>query len=546
MSDLANRICKRLGELRGERSKFESHWTECYKYGAPERQQSFSGGGGLESTREKQRADLLDSTASESVLILVSNLIAGTTPANAQWFKAAPDGVDDPSALTEGEHWLDQVCQFIFRNIHGANFDSEVFDLMLDFVVAGWAVMYQDIDRKAGGGYTFQTWPIGECFISSTRPDFIVDTIYREYMLSASQLVAQFGQHKVSSAVQRAYESNPDQRFKIVHVIEPRDIKTPMDGRVLLPKQMPFASYHVEVDAKNILKESGYNEFPCAVPRFRKLPGSVYGIGLMSTALPDAKTANALVRDTVRSAEIDVLGMWIAEDDGVLNPRTVRLGGGKIITANSVDSMKRMDSGKGFQIGEKLLDRLQTGIRRKLMADSMTSPYGQPMTAAETYMRVDMIRQQIGPLYGRAQSEFLIPILDRSFGLAYRASVLGEAPEDIQGRSMSFKFISPLARSQQLEDVGAIERLMGSLGSVLEVDPDALDNVDTSAMVQVMAQRLGVPTAIMRTEDKLAEYRQQKAQQQAQAQEQQAVVAQQMGGAVAKGLEAQMVSEVMQ
>lgn len=546
MSDLANRLCKRLGELRAERSKFEAHWTECYKYGAPERQQSFSGSS-VQGNREKQRADLLDSTAAESILILVSSLIAGTTPANAIWFQAMPDGMDDPGQLTPGEHWLELVCQFMWRNIHGANFDSEIFDLMVDFVVAGWGVLYEDINRQSGGGYMFQTWPIGECFIASTRPDHVVDTIYREYEMTAAQMVNQFGKHKVSMAVLDAFEKTPDRRFKLAHVIEPRP-NAQVTGRRVLPKNMPFASYHVETEAKSILKESGYHEFPCAVPRFRKIPGSVYGIGLMSTALPDAKTANALMRDTLRSAEIDVLGMYIAEDDGVLNPRTVRLGGGKIITASSVNSMKRLDSGSNFQVSEKLLDRLQSGIRRKLMADSLTPPYNQPMTAAETYMRVDMIRQQIGPLYGRAQAELLVPILDRSFGLAYRAEVLGEAPEELQDRNLSFKFTSPLARAQQLEDVGSIERYMQTVSAIAEADPDALDNIDTDAAMQVTAQRLGVPTSIMRTDDELAKYREQKAQAQqaAAAQEQEAAMTQQMGGALAKGLETQLSSEVMQ
>lgn len=553
MNELANRLCKRLNELRAERAKYEAHWTECYRYGAPERQQCFASGEvDLSSTREKQRADLLDSTAAEAVLKIVATLIAGTTPANAQWFKAVPDGIDDPAVLTEGEHWLEQVCQFMFRNIHGANFDSENFDQMIDFVVAGWSVIYEDIDRKKGGGYVFQTWPIGECFIASTRQDNQVDTIYREYSMTAAQLVNEFGKHKVSQRVLDAYEKTPDMRFKIAQAIEPRKVQQTNTNQAQLPRNLPFASYHIEIDSKTVLKESGYNEFPCAVPRFRKVPGSVYGIGLMSNALPEAKAANALMRDTLRSAEIDVLGFWIAADDGVLNPRTVRIGGGKIVTANTVDSLKRLDSGRGFQVADPLLGRLQDSIKRKLMADGMDSPYNQPMTAAETYMRLDMIRQQIGPLYGRAQAEMLVPLLERSFGLAYRSGILGEAPEDLQGRNMSFKFISPLARAQQLEDVGAIERFIALMGPIAEMQPDTMDHVDTDAIPQVVAQRLGVPTSIMRTDEKVQAYRQQKAaeQQQAAAQEQQAMMAQQVTGAVAqgmgKGIEAQMMSEVVQ
>ena len=548
MDETANRLCKRYGELKAERSPFEKHWTECYRFGAPERQQSFTGQSS-DDTRNKERADLLDSTAAESVLLLVSSIISGTTPANAIWFKAVPDGMDDPAETTEGEKWLDSVCQFIWRNIHGENFDSDIFDLIVDFVVAGWGVMYVDINRKRGAGYVFQTWPIGECFLSTTRQDYVVDTIYRHYDMTAAQLVSQFGRNKVSQAVLSAHERSPDTKFKILHVIEPREkYKVAGYGDAILPKQMPFASYHVEVQSKKILKESGYNEFPCAVPRFRKIPGSVYGVGQMSIALPDAKTANNLMRDTLRSAEIDVLGMWIAEDDGVLNPRTIRLGGGKIITANSTNSMKRLESGSNFQVSDKLLDRLQSGIRKKLLADQLTPGYGQPMTAAETYMRVDTIRQMIGPMYGRAQAELLVPLLERCFGLAYRAGALEEAPEEMMGRNMSFKFISPLARAQQLEDVGAIERHLSIVSQVAQVDPSALDNIDLDAMVQVSGSRLGVPTAVLRTGDAIQQVRDKKAQAQQQqaAQQQEAVLAQQLGGAVTKGLEAQMVSEVKQ
>lgn len=552
MEDRAAQLCKRLSQLKAERTRFEPHWRECYKYGAPERQQAFDGED-IDDTRSKQRAELLDSTASEAIQLLVSSIISGTTPANSIWFKAVPDGMDDPAELTPSEHWLEMVCQFIWRNIHGSNFDSDIFDVILDFVTAGWAVIYTDIDRKLGGGYMFQSWPIGECWIASTRQDYKVDTIYREYRMTAQQIIGQFGEHKVSQAVRDASTKSPDQTFKILHVIEPRaNHKQSVHGVPTLPKNMPFASYHIEIENKVTLKESGYNEFPCAVPRMRKIPGSIYGVGQMSIALPDAKTINALMRDTLRSAEIDVLGVWIAEDDGVLNPRTIRLGGGKIITANSVDSMKRMDSGSNFQVSDQLLDRFQNGIRKKLMADQLTSPYGQPMTAAETYMRVDTIRQMLGPLYGRAQSELLQSLLERCFGLAYRAGVLGEAPEEMQGRAMSFKFVSPLARAQQLEEVAAIERFMGIAGTIAEVDPNAIDNFNSDAAMQVAATGLGVPTSVMRTREEIEAVREQKAQaqQQAQAQEQQAVMAQQMTGAVTqgmgKGLEAQMVSEVMQ
>lgn len=546
MGEIVAKLCKRLSELKAERTRHEPQWTEAYKYAAPERQQSFIGDD-VTDTRKTQRAELLDSTLAEATQLLVSSIISGTTPANALWFKAVPDGVDDPAELTEGEQWLDVVCQFIWRNIHGANYDSEIFDLVLDCVVAGWGVMYADIDRKAGGGYVFQTYDIGQCYLASTRQDQKIDTLFREFDMTAAALVAEYGENKVSEKVRNTYKDKPDNKIKVLTVVQPRNVHVQGD-QYQLAKKMPFASYHIEVEAKNILKESGYNEFPYVVPRFRKLPCSVYGIGQVSIALPDAKTANKLMRDTLRSAEISTLGMWIAKDDGVLNPRTVRLGGGKIVVANDTTSMQRMDDGKGYQVGVELLGLLQGGIRKKMMSDQLQPQDGPAMTATEVHVRVDLIRQQLGPLYGRWQAELLTPLLERTFGLAYRAGVIGDAPEEMQGRNLSFKFISALARSQQLEEVTAIERFMMGLSSVAQIDQTILDNIDFDAVAQVTGMGLGVPTSILRTQDEINAIRQQRqqAQQQAAAQEQVQVMAQPIANAVGKGLESQLTSEVMQ
>ncbi len=249
MSELVARLCKRLSELKAARNRLEPHWSECYRYAAPERQQSFIGDD-VTDTRKTQRAELLDSTLSEATQLLVSSIISGTTPANALWFKAVPNGVDDPAELTEGEKWLDEVCQFIWRNIHGANYDSEIFDLVLDCVVAGWGVMYADVDRHAGGGYVFQTWDIGQCYLASTRQDQKVDTLYREYEMTMAALVNEYGENKVSEKVRNTYKSKPDCKVKVLWVVEPRKTGYIKGDRQLMPKEMPFASYHVEVDEK--------------------------------------------------------------------------------------------------------------------------------------------------------------------------------------------------------------------------------------------------------------------------------------------------------
>lgn len=142
----AQQLLKRLSQLKTDRIKHEAHWKECYKYCAPERQQSFTDVAALalEQERKQARTDLFDTTAVEGIQLLVSSIVSGTTSPVSIWFKSVPSGVDTPSQLTQGEQWLSQVDQFLFRNIHASNFDSEVTDFLTDLVVAGWAVLYAD------------------------------------------------------------------------------------------------------------------------------------------------------------------------------------------------------------------------------------------------------------------------------------------------------------------------------------------------------------------------------------------------------------------
>lgn len=540
----ARKFCARLGQLKSARAQYESHWAECYRYGAPERQQNFSSGSSVKNQRESERADLYDSTASDSVQVLTSMIMNGVTPANAIWFKAQPDGIDDLSVLTDGERWLEDVAQFMWRNIHAANFDSESFETVTDIVTAGWGVLYTDIDREAGGGYVFESWHIGNCFIGSTRADGRIDTIYREHEMTVETMINTYGEKECHFSVVEKAKSSPDEKVKLLHVIQPRKLK----GAGQINKAMPFASYHIDINNNHIMKESGYHEFPCSVPRLRRLPNSVYGNGQMSIALPDAKTANELMMNTVRSADLQLGGMWIAEDDGVLNPHTARIGPRKVIIANSVDSMKRLDDGTNFQIADYLLTNIQGGIRKKLMADQLPNIGTQQMTATEIHTRVELIRQMLGPMYGRLQTEYLQSILDRCFGLALRAGALGNPPEELQGRNLSFKFVSPMARSQRMEEVTATEQYIMSLSQFAQVDQTILDNVDFDAVAVFVGNGRGVPQSIMRTADEVKELRdmRQKAQEEQAQQQQQQQMMQSVGQEAAKGIGQQVATGALQ
>lgn len=520
-------IIKRLNDLKTLRQPHEETWKEAYKYASPENIQTFNSGGsyphsGVEELRKQARKELYETTLVDSTQLLVASIINGTTSPNTKWFTLAPVGLNIPTELTEGDKWLEQVSNLIFKNIHAHGFDSIVSEYVLNLVVAGWAVLY--ISSKEEGGFMFENWNIGSCYISSTLSDGSIDTVFREYQLSVEQAVNEFGLDKVSDKTKNAYnKGDRDTKITVVHAILPRP-KEQVSGEEgkRINTKMPYASYQVEIDTKHILNESGYEEFPLVVARFKRILDSHYGIGIATMAVPDAKTANQIVKLTLQSAELALQGLWVAKHDGVVNPSTLRIRPRAIIMANSVDSIKRLDTGsQSVNIGIEMLVNFTDKIKRTMMSDMLTPIGSRPLTATEIQARTQNNRMALGAIYGRMQSEYLKGLLERCWGLVMRANVLPPAPEELQAADrIVFDFINPLANAQKLEGVIATQNLLGDITAMMEVDPNIIDNINLDAAVQLMADGYGTPKGIINTMDEVMQIRQAKEDAQAAQQEQ--------------------------
>lgn len=530
MSELASQIVRRLNELKTLRSPHETVWRECFDMTYPLRGSGIDGDKLDAQSGQTKKAALLDATATDSSRILASAIMSGLTPANSRWFQL------DVGVESDAERrWLDEAAQLLWENIHAANFDAAGFECCVDVVCGGWFALYIDADQDEGGLH-FEQWPLAGLYCSTTKAGGRVDTVYRCYQLTAEQAVKEFGEANeadeksfgVSPKTAKLAKDKPDEKIEFVQAIYPRPLRL-VNPR--MAKNLPIASVTVEVNAKRIVRESGYHEMPVVVPRWMLIPDSVYGVGPVYDALPDIKTLNELKRMELAAADLAIAGMWIAEDDGVLNPRTVKVGPRKIIIANSVDSMKPLLTGSDFHVAFTEAQQLQAAIRKTLMADQLQPQDGPAMTATEVHVRVGLIRQLLGPIYGRLQAEYLQPMVNRCFGLAYRAGIFGMAPESLANRDFTVRYISPLARAQKLEDVTAIERLNANVAQLAQFKPEALDLIDADEEVRVLSDALGAPQRIVRKADDVDALRKARAeQQQAAMQQAQAAQVQQVAG----------------
>jgi hypothetical protein len=525
-------IIRRHASLKQARQPHESGWKECFDFSFPERSHGLDGSTVLASDVQSKKSRILDDTASDAARTLGSAIVSGTTPASSIWFGLGVGADDDDDNNHAEGLWLDNCARTIFDNIHGSNFDAVSYECAIDLVPSGWFVMY--IDEAENGGYYFEQWPIAQCYVSSSRLGGLVDTIHREVEMTVEQVVALYGIDAVSEKTRKAYEDDKlDQKVNVLHAIYPRRLSV---SGARMAKNLPFASMHIELGSAegHLLKESGYHEFPCVVPRWMLVPGTAYPTGPMSQALGSIRTVNDIKAMELMNLDMAAAGMYVAEDDGVFNPRSVKIGPRKILVANSVDSIKPLAPAGQFDVTFTAEERLQSSIRKILLADQLQPQDGPAMTATEVHVRVQLIRQLLGPIYGRLQAEYLQPLIARCFGLAYRAGVLGQAPESLQGVSTNVKYISPLARAQRLEDVTAMDRFENTLAMEAQIDQGVLDLYDFEAAARFRADFLGVPKPTIRSPEAIIELRKtrQEAQKQQQQQSMQQQAAQDAAGAM--------------
>lgn len=526
-------VKRRNADLTGAKQLHTQVWRDCAAYTFPVRADGLDSPIITAGDAQQRKAMIYDSSAGDACKVGAATIMGAMVPASAQWF-----GLDIGEASEEEQRFLDDFAKFMWQNLHSSNFNAEALDGLIDVMWAGWFVLYEDEDKD--GGYYFELWPLGQCKIASSRSGSVVDTVYREWEWSISQVVAEYGIGTVSERVRDAYNAGKfDDKVRLLHAIEPRELYV-VGSQVA--RQLPFGACHYETQDMHLLRESGYHEFPCMVPRWSRLPGSAYATGPMADALPDVRTLNEVVRFTLLGAEIVIAPPLIVEDDGVVNAKNIRMGPRAIIVANSVDSIKPLITGAKVDVGLLTADRLQSAVRKILLADQLPPMDGPVRTAYEWSVRVDQMRRILGPMFARFETEFLQSLIERTFGITWRANerngwrLLGQPPESLLGRSWSVRYLSPMARAQRLDEVMAMDRYEQTLFQEAAVDPSVLDIYDLDVAARERATLLGVPSKLLRSDKDVDQVREDRKQAQAkqQAQQVQADGAVQMQGAMAQ------------
>jgi hypothetical protein len=452
------------------RRPWESIWQDCYDHvlnGTP-------GSGG---------PALYDATAPDAAEQLAASLLAELTPPWSRWFGLVPsrglaDGPDGSAAAAA----LEEAAETLQGHLDRSNFAVEMHQAFLDLVVAGTGVLLvEEAPAGAASALRFTAVPLREAVLEE-GPSGRLDIVYRSVMLDASAILARY----------------PGAALPPVLTVPDKDGASPRRMRVVeavWPERSGSGFLAVlDHDGQPVPLASGrFLDSPFIAFRWMKVPGEVYGRGPVMKALPDIRTANKVVELVLKNASIAVTGIWQAEDDGVLNPATVRLVPGAIIPkAPGSTGLTPLAAPGNFDVSQLMLDDLRGRIRHALLADRLVAPRGGQMTATEVLERSAETARLLGATYGRLQSELLTPLIGRCLAILRRR---GEVPPILlDGREVRLTYQSPLARVQGRAD--AANTLL-FLQAVAALGPQAAAQLDIPAATQYLARALSAPAGIL-------------------------------------------------
>ena len=444
--------------------------------------------------------------------------MAGMTSPARPWFRLA---IADRDLMENHDvkMWLQTVTD-IMRDIYAQSNTYRVLHQMYTELGAfgtAASIVMPDFEN------VIHLFPLtlGE-YCLATNERGVIDTLYREYNATVSQLVKQFGYDNCSLAVKQHYDrGNYDQWIPVQHAMEPRAER---DVTKLDNKNMRFKSCYYEVgggvDPNAVLEESGFKRFPALAARWEVTGNDVYGYGPGHDTLPDIRQ---LQHENMRKGQgIDYQTNPPLQVPASLKEAGVnRLPGGVQYVdvagpENSIRSMfdVRLDLSHLLESIADIRMRVKSGYYEDLFL-MLANDTRSGITATEVAERHEEKLLMLGPVLERLHNELLDPLIDTTFERMLATNILPPVPDVLRGMEINVEYVSVLAQAQRAVGLASFDRAIATVGAIASAkqDPSVWDKIDTDQIIDEYTDALGLPPSTVRSDDAVAAMRADRAKQ---------------------------------
>lgn len=498
MNDVQGLI-KRFEKAKESRNQnWWNHMQEAYQYAAPQRETFFH-----YSPGQKKNTELFDDTAVLGLETFASRLQSYMVPPWQQWAMVTlgsqvPDDVGEQVVEFENEQLtineaLEKTTDILFEYIHHSNFDSKVYEALLDLGIStGNMTCEYDADQDE---LVFKTLPMPQMYLEA-GPKGDIETHWREHEIENAHIERLWPKAKISPELQTQIDNNPKRKNRFIEGCIYDGVERTDDG-------VKAVYRYVVIDnaRKNILLDEQDQSSAFISFRSNVTPGEIYGRGRIMTVLPSIKTLNMISEFELTSGALAASGVWTGVSDGVFNPYNIEIAPGILIPVSTNDarnpSISPLPMNFDFQFTQLKKDEIQSIVNRALFAQPIGAMDDPTKTATEMMMRRQLDLQESGGFFSRLFTEFINKVIKRAVYLLGRE---GKIPRiEIDGKHYSIKHTSPLAKAMDMEDIDNLDQYFNRL---MQYDPTGgllATSVKMDDVPAYVGKRLGVDPSLIRT-----------------------------------------------
>ncbi len=454
-----------------------------------------------------------------------------------RWFKSVL-GEPRLNEIDEVQAYLQRYDEAMYAEFNNSNFYTILGEWFRDAGSVGTATLFTEEDIGNDVAVHIPIHP-REIYISEDRYGN-VDTVFRNFFLTAKQAVQKFDEEKLNEEIVTNAEKQPEKRYEFIHAVFPNEDR--MFGS-MLSKDKRWSSVYVQMIGKvqlrddedgDVVKESGFDLNPYAVWRLRKNSDEIYGYSPAADAMVEIKKLNQMGKTLLRAAHMAVAPALNVPEHMRGNTRIQPDGqnyferGGDVITP--------INQGVNYPIAIDREEKIQRIIEDKYRVEFflILARSEREKTATEIMELQAEKAVLLGPQVDRLEKEGLGRVFDIVSDIADRAGRLPEPPQILvdaieenkqTGRrplKIDIRFIGPLAQAQRrLFEMAPIKNGLNELAQAAVLFPKVLDKVNDDKLAERILDSTNFPQDVLRTDAELLEFREVQAAELAEAKAQQ-------------------------
>lgn len=508
----ADRFQRRLISLENYRYDFEQDWLDAQRFVLPRKGMFYRRGQKMSDQAGKKRdhSAIIDPEATLDLKDLAAALLAGMTPKTRPWLRL---GLQDTDMMDSApvKAWFHEATTKMLDIFSFSNLYTGLHTIYRETAAFGTGPILQEEDLVDLTRFT--SFTTGE-FYCAVNERGEVDTFYRQFEMTARNIVDMFGMERVTQEVQTEFEKGDvslqvqdaanrpdaqDKYFTVCHAIQPNKNAKP---GMIDNQNMPFESaYWEKAKPSQLLRHSGFEELPIFTARWDVTSTQhPYGESPVRDILNHAKMLQEMGKDELRA--VNQQARPSMQVPAQYKGRLSFLPGAQNVKPAGDDKVERLFDFTFDHAGvQAKIEDVREQIRRGLFIDliKMISfrPGIQPLTASEVAAREGERLTLLSPILERFQSDLLNNLVKRTFNIMLRNGVLDEPPPEIQGERIKVVYTSQLAQLQKIIGLQPIENFLGFLEPAAGLNPQILDKVDFDEMADEFGDAAGVPPKII-------------------------------------------------